>query len=588
MEAFFKRKATELLLFIVIFFGGICATTSLNISEGKLIIPGRIWSDAAHYYVYMPATFIYHWDVYRFPYHIENKFAGFLLNSKTGKVEIKTTCGIAILQTPFFLIAHAMALAFGLPTDGFSFYYQLLMMIGAVFYYTLALFFLKRFLDHYLPVTINILTILLITFTTQVYFYAYQSVLMSHIYSFFLFSLFLYLLKRFLDSENKPWGLYILLCLDIALAVLVRPTNIVIILWLAFLDTKSVKVFYQRILLFIHPLRILLLAAIQFMVMLPQFMYWKYLSGHYIYYSYPGETFFWAHPQILKEWISPLNGLFPYHPVFIFFIIGMFIMIRKRKSNGVFTLAFFLLISYMISSWHCWYYGGSFGARPFTEFIPFLALPFGYFLLSLRGIRNLFLRSCMVVVFTALIYFNMAQAYSHWCFYGGTWEWDTYFRIFQKRYEILNYVPLSYTYKNDFQNIGLQNDGPETTLKVRSRVLSTYCNPDIRNNVNKSWPMTDIIDRPLTKISDEIWINKDKDIPTAATMNFVIETDRKQVFSRSLEIDKFVRLKNRWCRVYDGFDIPPWIDQKNSTLRLWIENQGNNMFFIDDLEIRFQ
>jgi len=67
-------------------------------------------------------------------------FAGFLLNSKTGKVEIKTTCGIAILQTPFFLIAHAMALAFGLPTDGFSFYYQLLMMIGAVFYYTLALF----------------------------------------------------------------------------------------------------------------------------------------------------------------------------------------------------------------------------------------------------------------------------------------------------------------------------------------------------------------------------------------------------------------------------------------------------------------
>jgi hypothetical protein len=149
-------------------------------------------------------------------------------------------------------------------------------------------------------------------------------------------------------------------------------------------------------------------------------------------------------------------------------------------------------------------------------------------------------------------------------------------------------VPLSYTYKNDFQNIGLQNDGPETTLKVRSRVLATYCNPDIRSNVNKSWPMTDIIDRPLTKISDEIWINKDKDIPTAATMNFVIETDRKQVFFRSLEIDKFVRLKNRWCRVSDKFDIPPWIDQKNSTLRLWIENQGNNMFFIDDLEIRFQ
>jgi hypothetical protein len=587
MEAFFKRKATELLLFIIIFSGGIYATSSLNISDGKLIVPGRIWSDAAHYYVYMPASFIYHWDVYRFPYQVEKKFAGFLLNNKTGKVEIKTTCGIAILQTPFFLAAHAIALTFGLPTDGFSFYYQLLMMIGAVFYYTLALFFLKRFLDHYLPVTINILTILLITFTTQAYFYAYQSILMSHIYSFFLFSLFLYLLKRFLDSEKKPWGLYLLLCLDIALAVLVRPTNIIIILWFAFLDTTSLKGFFQRILFFIHPLRILLLAAIQFLVMVPQFMYWKYLTGHYIYYSYPGETFFWAHPQIIKEWISPLNGLFPYHPVFIFFVIGMFIMIRKRKINGIFTLAFFLLVSYVISSWHCWYYGGSFGARPFTEYIPFMALPFGYFLKSLPRIRNLFLRSCMVVVLTALIYFNLMQAYSHWCFDGGTWEWDTYFRI-MKRHELLNYNPLSYTYKNDFQNIGLQSDYPSTMIKLRSRVLSTYCDPDIRSNVNKSWPLLSIIDRPLSKISAEVWINKDDTTLTGAKVDLVIETNRQAVFSRSLEIDKFVKLKNRWYRVYDEFGIPPWIDQNKSNFRISIEDPRGSRFFIDDLEIRFQ
>jgi hypothetical protein len=587
IEAFLKRKANELLLFILIFSGGIYATTSLNISEGKLIVPGRIWSDAAHYYVYMPATFIYHWDVYRFPYQIEKKFAGFTLNNKTGKVEIKTTCGISLLQTPFFLAAHAISLVFGLPTDGFSFYYQLLAMIGAVFYFTLALFFLKRFLDHYLPVTISILSILLITFTTQAYFYAYQSVLMSHIYSFFLFSLFLYLLKRFLDSEKKPWGLYILLCLDIALAVLVRPTNLIIILWFGFLDTVTWNGFYRRLMLFMHPLRILLLAAIQIMFLIPQFIYWKYLTGSYIFYSYPGEIFFWADPQLIKEWISPLNGLFPYHPVFIFFIAGIFIMIRKRKSNGLFALAFFLLISYVISSWHCWYYGGSFGARPFTEYIPFMALPFGYFLMSLRGLRNLFLRSCMVVVFIALIYFNLMQAYSAWCFDGGTWEWDTYFRI-MKRHELLVYNPMSYTYKNDFQNIGLQSDCPATTIKVRSRVLSTYCDQDVRTNINKSWQLLSILDRPLSTISAEVWINKDENRQTGASMELRIESGRQTVFSRSLDIDNFVLKKNRWYRVSDEFGIPPWIDQNISNFKISIENPKGSKFFIDDLQLGFR
>ena len=584
---FIQRKKGELLLFILIFAGGTFVTVNMNIRNGELVPPGRIWSDAAHYYVYMPATFIYHWDVYRFPYKIENKFAGFNLDSKTGKVDIKTTCGIAILLTPFFLMAHGFSLAFGYPLDGFSLIYQLFMMIGAVFYFTLALFFLKRFLDKYLPPKLNIISLLLLALTTPLYFYAYQSILMSHIYSFFLFSLFLYLLKRYLDSENKPWGLYILLCLDIALAVLVRPTNVIILLWLVFLDITSWKGFYRRVLLFLHPARVLLLAAIQFLILIPQFMYWKYISGHYVFYSYPGEIFFWAHPQIIKEWFSPLNGLFPYHPVYLLILVGMIIMIARKKINGMFTAVFFLLISYVISSWHCWYYGGSFGARPFTEYLAFMALPFAYFVQGVPKIINLFLRSCMVFTFMVLIYFNLMQAYTPWCFDAGTWEWDNYFRI-MKRHSILNYSPRTYTYKNDFQNIGLQSDDPPTTQRVRSRVLSTYCDSSIRWNVYKSWPLLKVIDRPLTKISAGIWLNKDKNKPTGAKVVLQINSQGQVLFSKVLMADEFVMTRNCWYRVFTDFDIPAWIDQNNSNFTFYIDNPEGSKFYIDDQEIQFR
>ena len=141
----------------------------------------------------MPATFIYHWNVYRFPYKIEKRFEGFTLNSRTGKVEIKTTYGLAFLLLPFFLMAHYSALLFHFPSDGFSTYYQVFMMIGSVFYFALGLLLLKKFLNNYLSPRVSILTVLILTLITQVYFYGIHSVLMSHIYSFFLFCAFLFL-----------------------------------------------------------------------------------------------------------------------------------------------------------------------------------------------------------------------------------------------------------------------------------------------------------------------------------------------------------------------------------------------------------
>jgi len=580
------RSIRDVLIFILIFVCGLFLTVNSNMHGGKVNHPGKIWSDAAHYYVYMPATLIYHWNAFEFPYKIEKKFEGFLLNDKTGKVEIKTTYGEAVLLAPFFLAAHASAYIFNLPMDGFSSFYQVFMIIGCLFYFTLGLFFLKKFLDHYFNHAVSLIVVLLLTLATQLYYYVFEAVMMSHNYSFFLFASFIYLLKLYLDGGKKSYALFTLLSLTLSLAVLLRPTNILVILWMAFLDLKSARELWQRILFFLNPKRSLIYIVIQLLVLVPQFMYWKYLSGHYIYFSYPGEVFFWGNPMLLQVWFSPFNGLFPYHPIFLLFIAGMFIMIAHKRLNGVFTLLFFLLISYVFSCWHCWFYGGSFGFRPLSEFTVFMALPLGYFLVSVIQWKNLFLKSSVVVAFLLLIYFNLMQFYHYQIFTGGMWSWDDYF-IKLRDYEIIDYPQKTYEFKTDFSNSFKYEPVILTFQHPRSRVLASYCNKEIASNVHYKRVLSKILDHPVSRISMSLWIYPSDNDSTHASWLCRISYKGSLVFFKSVSFDDFVNKRGVYARAYTSFDIPDWVDP-DAEIDCFVWNPDGREFYFDDLSIKFE
>jgi len=572
------------IIFTFIFFAGLLFTAKINIREGQ--VRQKIWSDAAQYYVYMPATFIYGWDVFRFPYKIEKKFQGFLLDPKTGKVVIKTTYGESLLLLPFFAAADASAWLFGLPMDGFSSFYQLFMLAGCVFYFTLALFFIKKFLDYYYTHPVPLITVLLIAVTTQVLFYAYDAVLMSHAYSFFLFSSFLYLLKKYFEGGCKSYLLFTLLCLSLSIAVLLRPTNIMIVVWIPFLDLKSAKELWQRILFFLNPKRSLVYLLVQFIVLVPQFLYWKYLSGHYLFYSYPGEVFYWAHPMLLQVWFSPLNGLFTYHPAWIVFIAGMIFMIGGRKANGWFTLAFFLLTSYVFSCWHCWFYGGSYGFRPLAEFAVFAALPLGMFLQTVAGLKNLFIKSSVVILFVFLLYYNMMSLFNYNVFTGGMWSWDD-FLVKLKTCKLLDYHQKTYTWETDFSNYYQYEPLLLTDSNARSRISATWCDRDIRDNVHYKRILSSILDHPVRKIDMSVYIKPADEDSTHAVWIATVEQDGKTLLYKSVPFDKFLRGKNIYSKVESSFAIPAWIDQ-NSPIHFFISNPGGRKFYIDDMRIEFR
>jgi len=161
---------SDLVFFIPLF--AICLYLSYDINFLNRIggLP-EISSDKAQYYVYLPATFIYGWDIHKFPAGIEKKCEGFHLDYKRNKLEDKMTCGVAMLWAPFFLVTHFIAVHWNLQPDGFSDFYERMTVIPGVFYLVLGLFFLRKFLGNYVTRKISYITVLLIFAGTNLYYY---------------------------------------------------------------------------------------------------------------------------------------------------------------------------------------------------------------------------------------------------------------------------------------------------------------------------------------------------------------------------------------------------------------------------------
>jgi hypothetical protein len=336
---------------------------------------GVIWSDAEGYYLYLPAIFIN---------------AGFEdLSTRTGEVQFplvegtnkrftKYTCGVAMLQMPFFLAAHQLAKWNSQPLDGISPYYVYGLQIAALLYGFLGLLVLKRMLLRYVNPWIGFFVIVGLFFGTNFFHYMVQEPAMSHIYSFLLFGLFVYYTPRF--YEQADWRIFTIMGLLLGLITLIRPTNIVIVLYLLFYDVTSQTAFRERMKFIGKHFLILLVAPLaSFVVFIPQFIYWKYVSGDWLMYSYGDEGFTnWADPKFREVLFDIKNGWLLFSPLVCLPLLGCLLGSWKNSFN-IRTITIIVLITfYVFSSWWCWWFGGAFGQRGFVEYYVLLAIPFAY------------------------------------------------------------------------------------------------------------------------------------------------------------------------------------------------------------------
>jgi hypothetical protein len=584
-----RKKWFDLACFILLSGVIFLLSFDLNFKDGKRNNPGVFSSDKSQYYVYLPATFIYGWDVHRFPKNLDKKYQGFILDTETNKLKIKTTCGVAILAAPLFLLTHGIALVTGIPADGFSDFYEKMGLLTPVLYLVLGLYFLKRFLDNYFKRYISWISVLILLAGTNLYHYGLVEGWMSHVFSFFLVSLYLFLLKGFLDSGKTKFTKFLLIALVVSLATLIRPTNILLLLWLILLDAGSFREICDRLLFFLRPKYFVPFLIAGIIMFIPQFIYWHYLSGSWIYYSYPGESFlYWKSPMILHVLFSPLNGLFIYSPLVLFIVTGIFLMIRRKIPNGWFMAFFFLVNAYIIGSWHSWFFGGSFGCRPFVEYYPLFTLAFAYVLVEILKIRNLFLRTVPFLLMFLCTLFTQRMIYDNRWNTSSNWAWDD-LRDYLEEKNILRFRKDSYTYNQDFGNISFDPSIGSTKMKVRTQTTACLVYPVYEYACGYLHNLGPFLDKRVEKISASCWVYPISYDGCKAYMVCSIEHKKAGILIyRSVPINDFVTKNSGWTKVSQEINVPLWVNDPEYRFRFFIWNAYRRHLLLDDIRITFE
>lgn len=385
-----------------------------------------LYGDAEGYYLYLPAIFI-HGTFVDLPVRADNQM---MLYPGTNKRYTKYTCGVAMLEAPFFLVAHAIANIRGETTykgfEGYGTPYLKAISLAATIYVLLGLWLLHLALQRYVPKSAAILTVLTLYFGTNLFYYAIDEPGMSHAYSFFLFSCFVYLVPSYYPKPS-PWK-NVLLGGIVGLIVLIRPTNLLVLLYFFLFEVRNFEALKDRFRFFkAHFRGSLLFALAALLPFLPQLSYWYYISGDFLLYSYKNEGFiYWQNPKIWNVFFHIKGGWLLFTPMGVLLLVSMVWAAIQNKAQGRVILAIFLLAVYAFGSWWCWWFGGAFGYRSLVEFYVLMAFPFSYFLHQVYRPGKTFWIIAVSLLLAVFVYFNLGMGHF---FRGPHIGWSRYLEL---------------------------------------------------------------------------------------------------------------------------------------------------------------
>ncbi|MBF0200642.1 MAG: glycosyltransferase family 39 protein [Desulfamplus sp.] len=329
----------------------------------------------------------------------------------TDHVPNKYTVGPAILWTPFFITAHLLTMLgeyFGLPlkSDGYTVLYQWFIGLGSIIYGLLGLILIYRICTFFFQKHVALISTSFVALGTNVFYYLTNEPTMSHAMSLFAVSLFAFISIQ--DTEDYDLKQMFLLGLSGGLMILIRPQNALFFVlmvpklsWILNIGSSSIEKFRQRmegwgVLLFTFT-----------MVLLPQFIVWKILYGHYLFYSYEGEGFNFMNPHLLDTLFSARHGLISWTPGILLSLAGLISFYKiERRFALIFSIAF-ILQWYINASWHCWWFGHSFGGRAYINCSFIFAVGIAMFLTKIdqQPIKHI-----MQLFFALLILWNIQFA----------------------------------------------------------------------------------------------------------------------------------------------------------------------------------
>lgn len=381
-------------------------------------------NDVNQYYSYLPSAVIH--DDLSMSYYNER---GYWLVADTNGVPLqKMTMGMSLLYSPFFMVGHTVALNSTYKADGYSKPYSTSLKIGTYLYVIIGLFLLYLSLLYFFSPVISALSILLIFLSTNLFYYTLCEGEMSHSYLFFLFSVIIFNSIKWFETYKTKNILF--LGLAFGMAVLIRPTSALMFVFILFYALSKTNV----IDLIKEQYKIILVTIILFFIPLFfQMLYWKIYGGNWMRWSYGDESFYFSSPHIIEFLVGYRKGWLVYTPIMIFALIGMLFLKKKIPAmKWSIPLISFLAI-YILSSWWCWWFGGSFGSRSMVEYYALLIFPLAAFIDKIATLK--YIKYGFILIFGFTIFYNILGTHKknwwevHWDSMSKASFWYTFSKI---------------------------------------------------------------------------------------------------------------------------------------------------------------
>jgi hypothetical protein len=415
--------------------------------------------DAFGYYLYLPIKFIQspsgidygEWLKAIFEKYQPSSTMYQVYQSETGYWMIRYTMGVALLEMPFFFIAHLLSLLLGYPQDGLSLPYQVCIAYGMLFYTFFGLYLVRKILLEYFNENTAALTLLVLVFGTNYLQLASKGAVLTHGIAFTTVAFVIWLTIKWHKKPHIKFAAAIGFL--IGLATLIRPSEIVIALIPVCWNIYDRESFQNKIKLlkenYVHVFAAIIAALI---VVLPQLIYWHNKTGHWFFNSYnnPGEGLDLYKPHIYNILLSFRKGWFIYTPVILFSMAGFYFLYQRRKDVFFPLLIYFLISLWVISSWTIWWYaGGSYSPRALLPVYAALSVPLSFTINSLIGKRTK-----ITLIFRAVLILLIAH---------------NFFRMWQWEAKIISREHMTYKYfKRTFFKTSVSNEDLKLLLPDRN------------------------------------------------------------------------------------------------------------------------
>ncbi|GAA4017045.1 hypothetical protein GCM10022408_33250 [Hymenobacter fastidiosus] len=589
-----------------------------------LMVQARLWApywdthnvqailtwDVMGYYLYLPAQFIYHDlshltfapDIMREYQPSSGFYQAFQVpGAAEGTLVMKYTCGLALLFTPFFWLGHWAAGLAGYAQDGFSAPYQIAIAFGGLLYALLGLGILRHVLLRYCSDLLTAAVLVLLVLGTNYLQYAVFDGAMAHNYLFTLYALLLGLVIRWHERPHWKWAAAMGLVLG--LMILIRPTEAVAgllpVLWgVGSVASAKAKL---RLLLRRWP-DVLLLGLCLLLGVLPQLLYWKWATGHFLFYSYQEQTFSFLRPHVRQVLFSYKKGWLLYTPLMLLPLAGLVVLWRRNRAVAVPVLAYFLINLWIVSAWDIWWYGGSIGQRALVQSYAVLSLPLAYLLHWVTEQRP---RPVLQLAFLGLVVLLVdLNLFQHWQYMSSIIHPEEmtpsyYWAIFNNaqptqsdyaRLDVPAHLPAA-EWKYDRRTLGkLDFDAePVSAATGITAEFGYYSKQSFHSDAGHQYGPALLLKAGEARVAPGQWLRASCQVYSdygAWNSKLVLSVDRagKTVQWYGMRLQNKLSANRRWNQVW--FDVPlPADAQPDDLIKLFVLNENGSPSFIDDVQV---